>query len=112
MKDEKQEPVRVALYGLFRVTRRTYLAMQVATALGLVVLLTIAILLQGDRKQLDAFPDPPWQVAFLGWASRNLVWVTLGLAALVVLETVIVLRRFASKEAERRASSSGGASSG
>jgi hypothetical protein len=97
------EPVRLGYYGLFRVTRRTYLVLQVLTGIGLFVLFCTAIWLRGEQETLENIHHDSWWIRLLRLAARHLLWVTLALTALVVLEIMWYLRRFAQKEAEQRA---------
>jgi hypothetical protein len=96
------EPVRVKLYGLFTVTKRRYLWQLALTVLLLVVLLVMWWFLP-NLQPVDGRGDPP-HVAWAIWLLRYLPWVVAGLAVLVLLEAVVVFRRFARAEEERPAS--------
>jgi hypothetical protein len=90
-------PVRVKVYGLFRMTRRTYLALQ---SLFLVVVATaVAVGLWWPRKTLTAGNLTQRQKVFLLMLDM-LPWVALVFLLLGGLETWLILRRFARKQAE------------
>lgn len=95
------EPVQVKLYGLYPVTRRRYLRQLFITAVLLAVLFGLWYFLPQLQSQSV---QGTGSLAHLDWALallRNLHWIGFGLAALVLLEAVFVLRRFAQREAER-----------
>ncbi len=102
------EPVRIKLYGLVWMTKRSYVTQLVAAGLLLAGLLFIWVALpplpspappspRGDGEELPA--SAKW-----GWLLlSNIPWVVLLLAALFALEAFIVLRRFAREEEKQRA---------
>jgi hypothetical protein len=94
-----QGPVRVKVYGLISLTRRTYLILQ-AIGLGVVVPGVLALwwLCPRPAPVQGAF----WPNAFV--RLLDLVpWMCLLIVVAESVETVLVLRRFARKEAERNA---------
>jgi hypothetical protein len=103
--DEKKTPadapVRVKVYGLVALTRRTYLLCQtIGLALGL---LLMAIGLWAPRREVADF-----FAMFLNvLPAASLVILTAG-----ALETLVVLGQFRKKEAERKASGVASASRG
>jgi hypothetical protein len=94
-------PVRIRLYGMFTVTRRGYL-MQTTVSL---VLLGVLLVLWLRRPPLP--PMAPKEMtpglAWLVWLLNALPWLVLVMTALLVLEAVWVLRRFAREEARQKA---------
>jgi hypothetical protein len=95
-----QPPVRVKLYGLISLTRRTYLICVAVGAAGLVVMLILWWVTARDPTPLEVtgqFPLTPWHI----W--RNYAqWVIAAGAALGGIEAYFVLRRFRRAEAERQ----------
>jgi hypothetical protein len=97
--DEDAPPVRVKVYGLVHLSRRTYLIIQ---GVGLVVvpgLLLAAYLLPRPRTPVAQLPF--WQqflVRFLDWTP----WMALLILIVEPIETYFVLRRFAHKQAEQQ----------
>jgi hypothetical protein len=89
-------PVRIKLYGLFPMRKRTYLFLQGLT-LSLIVA-GIAVGLWWPRPMLAPRPDF-WRV-FLVTTLDVLPWAGLVIFLAEVVETVLVLNRFAVKQAE------------
>jgi hypothetical protein len=93
------QPVRVKVYGLISLTRRVYLTLQVigllvaVAAFSLGLALPRPVLPRGERV-------PPFAVATLALIDL-LPWLALLFVAIGALETWIVLRKFAHKEAEQ-----------
>jgi hypothetical protein len=125
------EPVRIKLYGLVPMTRKRYLCQQ-AVAVGLTfVLLYVWYLMpgpdafrppppalgKGDGIKGPIAPEPPEElppalVSFYRIVERfpwlvalfeRLPWLVALLWLLIAIETAIVLRMFARKEAEQTA---------
>jgi hypothetical protein len=94
-------PVRIRMYGMFTVTRRSYL-MQVAVSLGLLGFLLV-LWLRRPPLPATAARDMTPGLARLIWLLGALPWLVLVLAVLIVLEAVWVLRRFAREEARQKA---------
>lgn len=92
------EPVRIKVYGLLSITRKTYLRMVFVTA-GLLAALAVARLI---------FPGPGTPEGVLGpaiiWFKmwEHLLWIIAGAAALAGLEAWMVLRQFSQEEARQR----------
>jgi len=92
-------PVRIKLYGLLSLTRRTYLILQ-----GIVLLVGLGILALGlwyPRPHLPAGGVPTPEQQFYLWLLDSLPYVAGLILLLEGLETVIVLRQFAGQEAEQ-----------
>jgi hypothetical protein len=92
------EPVRVKVYGLVSMTRRGYLT-QLAVA-GLLVVVWLAfrwLYWPGVR------PDPAkvreQRLRYMIVLLDNIPWIVVVVAALLLLEAWLVLRRFRQKEA-------------
>jgi hypothetical protein len=88
-------PVRVKVYGLFTMRRRTYLVVQ---TIGLIVVLTAIGLGFFWPRPTTALPLTPRQRLFL-FLLDALPWLGLFVLVAEALETVIILRRFARKAA-------------
>jgi hypothetical protein len=95
-------PVRVKVYGLISLTRRTYLIVQaVGLVLGLVAL-GLGLFLPRPEAQRGGPPLPPSVEAFVAFLDL-LPWMALLLLAAGCLETVVVLAKFRKKEDEQKA---------
>jgi len=96
------EPVKLKLYGFLTLTRRRYVGQLVFACVAGVALMALWWLRwPAERERLGANPAPPvsdWILA----VGAALPWVLLGVAAAQVVEAVVVLRRFAAKEAAQR----------
>ena len=107
------EPVRVKVYGLFALTKRRYVTVQVIGAcvlLGLVAVwysvpaLRQAATDEGPRSAAQGageripLSDPNPVLRGLRWLWEYLPWVVLATFLLEGVETLIVLRRFAHQE--------------
>jgi len=91
VKDDKNAPVRVKVYGLVSLTRRTYLLCQ---AIGLTLgLILMAIGIWGPRSGVSEL-----FTQFL----NNLPWLSLVILLAMGFETVVVLRQFRLKEDEQQ----------
>jgi hypothetical protein len=95
------EPVRIRLYGLFSVTRRSYL-IQLGIAVVLLCLLASVQFLVPKLPPPPAGKEEPAQLARIVWLLNNTFWIALGLGLLFALEAFVVLRRFAREEALQR----------
>jgi hypothetical protein len=120
------EPVQIKLYGLFRHTRKSYLKQQALSALLALSLLPVWLLAPRldtlgrqagtatnrhadflPKYEIEAARSPtgglsPEVVRLIG--LLNLIpWVVLGLLAAIAVETAVVWRLFANKEAARQA---------
>jgi hypothetical protein len=95
-----QPPVRVKVYGLISLTRRTYLFCVAVGVVGLVALLVLWGLTAGTptpAEKADNFPLTPIYL----W--RNYApWLLAAAALLEGIEVYVVLKRFRRAEAERR----------
>jgi hypothetical protein len=107
MRSEREaavEPIRVKVYGLVARTRGRYL-FESALALGFTAVLFVAWWLgwpllrdRLEKHQAEGLPATVQVVrVVLEWAP----WILLGALAIKLVEMVIVLRRFASKDLER-----------
>lgn len=102
----RPEPVTVRLYGLVRVTRGQYLVQQVCVLTMLVLLQFVSVAAAPRLAALQALSstpsDAPWwfhlSMTIARW-FRFVPWVLFGLACYAVLETIVVLHRFARKQA-------------
>src|SRR5262245_4809503 len=97
------EPVKLKLYGFLTLTRRRYVGQLVFALVAAVGLLALWWLRWPvERERLTNNPAPPlsdWLLA----AGAALPWVLLAVVAVQAVEAVVVLRRFAQKEAARPA---------
>lgn len=94
------EPVRIKYYGLVWMTKRTYLIILVIAAAFAGVLLLAAILL-GDIPE-SKFPwDPALAAKPFVYRLYN-VWTLGALLVLQVIDTGVVLAKFAQKEATQK----------
>jgi hypothetical protein len=94
-----EPPIRIKLYGLVSVTKRSYLVQLAVVIVLLAVLLGVWMRLPSGAELRDL---PPEYVRLLT-ALSYLPWVVLACALLVAAEAFVVLRRFAREEALRRA---------
>jgi hypothetical protein len=103
------EPVRIKYYGLFWITKRGYL---IATALAVLFLvpacgyfLWVAWLTVGSLPPWQWPWEPPPRPAlnFGGWVFNYFYWIILAGVVLEMIDILVVLRRFARKEAEQNA---------
>ncbi len=101
------EPVRIKYYGLLWMTKRAYL---IATALGaLFLVLACGFFFWVCWTTIGSLPpwhwlwEPPPRPAlnFGGWVFNYFYWIILVGVFLETIDIVVVLRRFAQKEAER-----------
>src|SRR5437868_6366072 len=98
------EPVRIKLYGLMPVTKRGYLIQLTLAACLLVGLLLVWTYLPARPAEQKGTLPP--RSAWIWAVLDKLPWLVAGIAALYGIEAVIVLRRFALKEAAQRAGQS------
>jgi hypothetical protein len=91
------EPVRLKVYGI-ALTRRGYVTLQVLMMLllGALIALLYAIETRAPQSGLR-----PWQ-EFVALVVRNLYWIVPVALVLDGVEVLLVLRRFAEKEALQR----------
>jgi hypothetical protein len=99
--DEDRPPVRVKVYGVVNLTRRTYLTIQVVGLIVVPGLLLAAYLLPRPRAQPGGFL-PWWQASISGFLDAT-PWLALLILLVEPIETYFVLRRFARKQAEQNA---------
>ncbi|MBI1914534.1 MAG: hypothetical protein HYS12_07320 [Planctomycetes bacterium] len=97
------QKVRVKVYGLFALTKRTYLVVQ-CLGLGLVVVVFALGLCLPRPKPARGEPLPPLAVAVVRLLD-GLPWLALLFLLAGAAETWIVLKKFARKEAEHRSAS-------
>jgi hypothetical protein len=92
-------PVRIKLYGLLWVTRRSYYVL-----LGLGVLLLVALLMFWAGKGLAvADENSPQSTRLVVAFWNNIPWIVLGAVLLESIEVWFVLRKFSREEAAQRA---------
>jgi hypothetical protein len=99
-------PVRVKYYGLLPVTRRQYLTLQAALVVLCLILLTIWLAL----PMPDAFRQAPRtdvKARLIKVFWENFLWIVLIALSLEAIETLIMLQKFARKEAKQLAGSPG-----
>lgn len=94
------EPVRIKVYGLLSITRKTYERIILVTV-ALVAALGVARFLFPSPEQIGEELGPAI-IWFRMW--EYLPWILLGASALAGLEAYLVLRRFSQEEARQRAS--------
>lgn len=92
-------PIKVKVYGLLPLSKKSYLTVQVV---GLVVLLALAfVLFFCVRRPVIDF-EPSWMVRQAIWLLEVLPWLVLGGLAYEGIETWFVLKKFAREEAKQR----------
>ena len=94
------QKVRVKVYGLFSLTKRAYLVVQYFGLAVVVVAFTLGVGL--PRPRLRRGENPPPFVAMVVGLLDWLPWLALLFLLVGAVETWIVLRKFARKEAEQR----------
>jgi hypothetical protein len=95
-----QPPVRIKLYGLISVTRRTYLTwvgIGAAGLLGLLVLWLVTITPETPLEKTGQVPLHPWYI----WRAYG-PWLIGAGFLLGAAEALLVLRRFRRAEAEQQ----------
>lgn len=95
------EPVRIKLYGLVALTRRQYLRVQVLVFALTAVVMAAALV----AVRVLPPPDPktmPHAAVLVYYCLSLLRWVVPAVWGVEVLETFLVLRRFAREEARVR----------
>jgi hypothetical protein len=98
------EPIRVKVYGLFRWTRQRYIVQSVLDFVsGAAVLLFWLFVWPGMKQNVTRFDPPPPHLLVAVAILDQVPWILLAATAVKVFEMWIVFRRFAEKEAERRA---------
>jgi hypothetical protein len=95
------KPVRVKVYGLLSLTKRTYLVLQGIGLLFVVVLMILTVVLPRPKVAPGAQPSP-W-ITVVVWLLDNFLWIGLLTLFLEAIETVVVLGRFARQEALQKA---------
>ena len=93
-----EPPIRIKLYGLVSVTKRSYITQLVLAGVLLAGLIGMWLYL---RARINPAISPA--VAQVREVFDYIPWVALAIAVLYVIEATIVLRRFAHEEARRRA---------
>jgi len=96
-------PVRVRLYGLFSRTKRQYVSQQIVAVLMLIPLIGIWL-----YWRTQVVPDLgertfPRHIAVMLSLFDAIPWLVVPLALAITLETFLVMRIFARKEAAERA---------
>jgi hypothetical protein len=91
------QPVRLRFCG-FQLTRRGYLTVQCVLMLVLAVLIVVLYKLASRAPTVGA---SPWQI-LVTVVVRNLYWIVPLALVLDGIEVLLVLRRFADKEALER----------
>lgn len=95
------DPVRIRHWGLWPITRRTYLISQAGVVLSWLALLVVYLLLP---KPLPRTPQGIEGATLFAWTLlRWIPSVLIVVAIWFVIDLLIVLRLFARKEAERKA---------
>jgi hypothetical protein len=101
------KPVRVKVYGLFPMTRRTYVVFQVVGLCVVTGLMAIGLAAMIPARQLfPRFSLPPAPIPADWWllqALLSLFWLGLLTLLVEVVETLVVLKKFARAEALARA---------
>ncbi len=100
------QPVRVRVYGLVALTRRTYLVVQ-AVGLGVVVAAVAVGVALPRPMPPEGEPLPPFAAAVAALVEW-LPWLAVLFLIAGVVETALVLREFARMEADQRSASEGG----
>ena len=99
------KPVWIKYWGLIPMTRRGYLVtltMAIAVALIIVVCCAVAGLLPPLKTLWE--PDPvAAQLGWRGWIYNYMWWLCIVAVIAQAIDTAMVLRKFAQKEAEERA---------
>jgi hypothetical protein len=103
------EPVQIRYYGLFWLTKSGYLIGTLIAACGVVVGFLMAYptgYLPPPRWPWEPVPDP-YLTGARGWLYNHLYDLALFCLVMEAIDIVVTLRRFARKEAERRAAAAG-----
>ena len=103
------EPVRIKYYGLFPITKRGYVI--ATTVAALCLLPACGFFLWVAWVAVGSLPPWrwPWELParparnFGGWVFNYFYWIILVGAFLEMIDVLVVLRRFARKEAEQKA---------
>jgi hypothetical protein len=98
------KPVRIKYYGLFWMTRRTYLIVTLAAVVfALGALLTVVVIV-GDRMPPFSWPWGPVPAnlapGFRSWFYHHFWSILIVLCLLELVDILVTLRKFAEKEAE------------
>jgi hypothetical protein len=92
---------KVKVYGLFWMTRKTYLTIQIT---GLVIVLAImAVIASWHPPEAPPGEHLPPVVAAIVFFLDYLPWITFGVLLLVGIETWIILAKFKRLEAQQKA---------
>jgi len=92
----------VKLYGLFPVTRRSYLMQLFLGAVLLIVMFIAWMYVRTILEENRALQLPPQAQSVLA-VARGMIWVVPVVAMLFAIEAFFVLRQFRQKEAQQRA---------
>ncbi len=95
-----QPPVRIKLYGLFALTKRTYLTWVALGSVGLLALLVawfVTVTPENPVEKSGKYPMNPWYV----WRVYA-PWIIAGGLLLGWAEVYFVLKRFRRAEAEQQ----------
>jgi hypothetical protein len=98
------KPVRIKYYGLFSMTRRTYLLATLAAGVFAVVVFVV-ILVASDNVPPFSWPWEPMPAnlvpGFGGWFYHHFWSIILLLLCAEAIDIFVTLRKFAAKEAEQ-----------
>jgi hypothetical protein len=89
----KPSPIRIRYYGLFRLSKRAYLTLQVPV-LAICFCALLVVLVSPERFGINARGMHPVSI----WVLDHLLWIVAAATVLEVLDTIFVLRRFAQHE--------------
>ena len=102
------DPVRVRLYGMFSRTKRQYVSQQIVAVLMLIPLAGIWIYWRLQIAPELAGRTFPRHIAMMLSLFDMIPWLVVPLALAIGLETFLVMRIFARKEAAQRAAEATG----
>src|SRR5437763_7788888 len=101
-------PVRIKVYGLLTLTKKTYLRIQ---GFGLVLLLSL-VAAGGAMMKISGRWRPEFPPRSAEAGLILFFWLSLATILLEIVETTLVLRKFNQAQARQRAAEAHGAASG
>jgi len=91
--NSKPGPIRIRYYGLFWLSKRVYLILQVPV-LAICLIALLVVLVAPERLGINVRGLHPVSI----WILDHLVWIVVAATVLEVLDTIFILRQFARRE--------------